>query len=42
MELGGGLEDPVLRHERDAEAQRCRGDPAVGVVLALAEGVADP
>jgi hypothetical protein len=32
-------EDPVVGDEWDAEAQSGRGDPAVGVVLALGESV---
>lgn len=35
------LEDAVVGHQRDAEAQCGGGDPAVGVVFALAQGMAD-
>jgi hypothetical protein len=41
LESWRSLEDPVVGHQRDAEAERGGGDPTVGVVLALAEGVAD-
>jgi len=35
------LEDAVVRDEGDVEAKRGGGDPAVGVMVALAEGMAD-
>jgi hypothetical protein len=40
-EAGYGLEGGVVGDERDPESDRDRGDPAVGVVLALSESVAD-
>src|ERR1700677_472770 len=40
-EAGYGLEDCVVGDERDPETDRGRGDPAVGVVLALRESVTD-
>lgn len=36
------LEDAVVRHKRDVEAQSGGCDPPIGVVLALAEGVTNP
>ena len=38
-EPGGSFKDSVVRHQRDAEAERGGCDPAVGVVVSLAEGV---
>jgi hypothetical protein len=35
------LEDAVVGDKRDAQTQRCGGDPAVSVVLTLGESVAD-
>ena len=40
-EAGYGLEDGVVGDEWDPESDRGRGDPAVRVVLALCESVAD-
>jgi hypothetical protein len=40
-QAGRALEDSVVRHQRDPEAEGSGCDPSVGVVLALAEGVAD-
>jgi len=40
-EAGYGLEDCVVGDERDPETDCGRGDPAVGVVLALRESVTD-
>jgi hypothetical protein len=34
-------EDPVVGDERNAKPQRGRGNPAIGIVLSLAERVAD-
>lgn len=39
-EAWGVLEDAVVRNQGDAEPQCGGGDPAVSVVLTLAEGVA--
>jgi len=39
---GASVKIPVVRHQRESEPQRSSGDPAVGVVVALAEGVPDP
>lgn len=39
---GDVAEDAVVGDQRDTKAYRGRRDPAVGVVLTLAEGVADP
>jgi hypothetical protein len=32
LEAGRAFEDAVVGHEWDAEAERCGGDPSVGVV----------
>ena len=42
LEAPGVLEDSIVRDEWDAEAERGRGDPAISVLLALAERVTDP
>ena len=42
LEPGRALEDPVVGDERDPETERRGRDPAVGVVLALAERMTDP
>ena len=39
LELRGVLENAIVRDERDAEAERGGGDPAIGIVLPLAERV---
>ena len=39
-EAGDGSEDAVVGDERQAEANRCGRDPAIGVVLALSQSVA--
>ena len=38
-EAQGVLENAIVRDERDAEAERGGGDPAIGIVLPLAERV---
>ena len=40
-ETRGCLEDQVVRHRPNVEPERGGGDQAIGVVLALAEGVTD-
>ncbi len=39
---GGSFEDAVVRHERDAKSERRGGNPAIGVVVTLAQRVPDP
>src|SRR4029450_5082757 len=39
LELRGVFENAIVRDERDAEAERGGGDPAIGIVLPLAERV---
>lgn len=41
QEPGGVVEDAVVGDQRDVEAEGSGCDPAIGVVLALAEGMAD-
>ena len=41
-EARSAYEDAVVRDERDSEAERSGCDPAVGVVVTLAEGVPTP
>jgi hypothetical protein len=41
QQAGDVLEDSVIRHESDAEANRRSGNPTIGVVVALMERVPD-
>ncbi len=41
-QAGRALEYAVVRYEWDSEAESGRRNPAIGVVLALGESVADP